>query len=122
ERAANQRIALPAIGKILEMTEQRSKLKVQEKLQAPTVECLDKSAVGSSNWPLSRRDIMNIARRFNAGTRLPKAQVPKGRLNAQDRHLFGRPFGTRSGLDLDPAPKRWAIVACPCGTMQPIPA
>jgi len=30
---------------------------------------------------LSRRDILRIARRFNAGTEVDRIKVPKGRLN-----------------------------------------
>jgi hypothetical protein len=48
---------------------------------------------------------MKIARRFNAGCRLPSAQVPKGRLKVPK--------------DVDPALTRWAIVGCPYGTEHP---
>src|SRR5262245_51078957 len=104
------------------MTDRSSMLKVPEKLQAPTVERFDKNAVGSSNWPLFRRAMMRIARRFNAGNALPNRQVPKRRLNAPNQFHLGHPFGTRSGLDLVLALTRWAIVVWLSGTLQRIPA
>src|SRR5262245_27883611 len=104
------------------MTDRGSKLRVQGKFQAPTVECPDKNPAGSSNWPLSRREVMKVARRFIAGTVSPNGQVPEGRLNAPNQFLFGRPFGTRSGLDLVLALTRWAIVVWLSGTLQRIPA
>ena len=36
---------------------------------------------GNSTMRLSRRDILTIARRFNAGTAVAGIRVPKGRLN-----------------------------------------
>src|SRR5262245_12050778 len=102
-----------------EIEAQSAKVKAQGKLQTPSLKRLGKGAVGNSARFLSRRDTMKIARRFNAGCRFPSAQVPKGRLNAPNQPRFGRPVGTRSIWDLNPALKRWAIVDCPSGTGQP---
>ena len=71
---------------------------------------------GNSSECLSRRDIVRIARRFNAGNTLAAVQVPKGRLKLHSHSHFSRPFGTRIGGDVNPALKRGAIVVCPSGT------
>ena len=55
-------------------------------------------AVGNA---LSRRDIMKIARRFNAGNAVEESEVPTGRLieavkikTAPAIRTFSRPYGT----------------------------
>ena len=60
---------------------------------------------------LSRRDIMKIAQRFNAGFCDEIARSPGGTIE-----VFYRPSGTRLPFGLNPALKRWAIVGCPSGT------
>ena len=63
---------------------------------------------------------MEIARRFNAGQERQRTQVPKGRLDVRgyvkiQAPVFGRPFGTYTNPDLDPALKRRAISGYPFG-------
>src|SRR5687767_11657090 len=62
--------------------------------------------------------MLKIARRFNAGKRVGKTKVPKGRPNQAEKEalIFNRPFGTYRLFASNPALKRWAIVACPFGT------
>jgi hypothetical protein len=55
---------------------------------------------------LSRRDILRIARRFNAGSSPPTNTVSKGRLKT--RGPFSRPFGTCPLVRSNPALKRRA--------------
>src|SRR5438552_7007578 len=79
---------------------------------------------------MSRRDILRIARRFNAGKHSAWRTSPEGTTegwrvgldlpaaplrSAAQAHL-SRPFGTRGLLASNPALKRWAILACPFGT------
>src|SRR5437899_1820901 len=79
---------------------------------------------------MSRRDILRIARRFNAGKHSAWSTSPEGTTegwrvgldlpaaplrSAAQAHL-SRPFGTRGLLASNPALKRWAILACPFGT------
>jgi len=93
--------------------------------------------------PLSRRDILRIARRFNAGKRpayhtspegtadlrrrlamgigrwvFSLSVLPSSRLSPLASCLFNRPFGTPDLLASNPALKRWAILDCPFGTAK----
>jgi hypothetical protein len=64
--------------------------------------------------PLSRRDILRIARRFNAGKYGVWHPSPEGTAEGWGVGLdFSRPFGTRTLLASNPALKRWAILDCP---------
>src|SRR5947208_3133208 len=68
--------------------------------------------------PESRRDILRIARRFNAGKHPAGPTSPEG--TAEEwcvRFDLSRP-GTRDLLASNPALKRWAILACPSGTAK----
>src|SRR5437667_669476 len=85
---------------------------------------------GGRHVPLSRRDILRIARRFNAGKHPAWHTSPEGTAEAWGMGLDlpaaalrstaqvgpGRPFGTRDFFASNPALKRWAILACPFGT------
>ena len=59
---------------------------------------------------------MRIARRFNAGEAVDTDHVPKARLNRNSRRTFNRPSRTKHRWNINPALKRWAIIACPFGT------
>lgn len=73
-----------------------------------------------SNPLLSRRDILKIARRFNAGLLTARIRVPKGRLNIDSlQPAFSRPYGTCSHGAWLPALKRRAIFNRPAGTSLP---
>ena len=52
---------------------------------------------------MSRRDIVRIARRFNAGNDVPEIPVPKGRLESWWKRGFNRPFGTDFGWCVPPS-------------------
>ena len=75
---------------------------------------------GNSANRVSRRDIVSIARRFNAGNDGPEDPVPKGRLKSCVEVEAVGDSTVPSGLDAvascHPALKRWAIVGCPSGT------
>ena len=65
----------------------------------------------------SRRDIVRIAQRFNAGSRQEGKRVPEGRQKTGFRSPASAvPPGLWGGSNHDPALKRWAIVECPSGT------
>ena len=67
------------------------------------------SGKGGRHVPLSRRDIMRIARRFNAGKHRARRTSPEGTAEGWCVGLdFSRPFGTRDLLASNPALKRWA--------------
>src|SRR6185503_12464032 len=69
--------------------------------------------------PLSRRDILRIARRFNAGKNPAGYTSPEGTAEGWGAGLdLSRPCGTRDRLAPNPALKRWAILACPFGTAK----
>src|SRR6266542_2156879 len=77
------------------------------------------SGKGGRHVPLSRRDIMRIARRFNAGKHPARRTSPEGTAEGWRVGLdFSRPFGTRDLLASNPALKRWAILDCPFGTAK----
>ena len=63
----------------------------------------------------SRRDIVRIARRFNAGVSRIESRVPKGRLNESQFTDLSRPFGTHEFRVQFPALKRRAILIHPFG-------
>src|SRR5213596_631446 len=81
---------------------------------------------------LSRRDILRIAGRFNAGKHPARRPSPEGTaegfgvgsdlpaapLDSAAQAGLGRPFGSRGHLAANPALKRWAILACPFGTAK----
>src|SRR2546426_2916586 len=72
---------------------------------------------GGRHVPLSRRDILRIARRFNAGKHRAWHTSPEGTAEGFVVGLnLSRPFGTRDLLASRPASKRWAILDCPFGT------
>src|SRR2546426_12844577 len=74
---------------------------------------------GSSHVPVSRRDILRIARRFNAGKHPARHTSPEGTAEGCGVGLdLSRPFGTGDLLASNPALKRWAILACPFGTAK----
>src|SRR2546426_10102883 len=74
---------------------------------------------GSSHVPVSRRDILRIARRFNAGKHPAWHTSPEGTVERWGVGLdLSRPFGTRDQLASSPALKRWAILARPFGTVK----
>ena len=68
---------------------------------------------GGHQIPLSRRDILRIARRFNVGKHPAGLTSPEGWGKGLD---LSRPFGTRDLLASNPALKRRAILDCPFGT------
>ena len=72
---------------------------------------------------LSRRDILKIARRFNAGKHPARHTSPEGTAEGWGGGLdLGRPFGTRGLLASNSALKRWAIFACPFWTAKQRPS
>ena len=73
---------------------------------------------GNSANRVSRRDIMRIARRFNAGNDAPEDPVLKGRLKScvEASGDSSVPSGLVPVGSCHPALKRRAIVACPSGT------
>jgi hypothetical protein len=73
---------------------------------------------GNSAKALSRRDVMRIARRFNAGNEVPNRPSPEGTIEpwhcgASAFQPSLRDSSFRFGA---PALKRWAIGGCPSGT------
>src|SRR5439155_8019068 len=82
------------------------------------------AAKGGHQIPLSRRDVLRIARRFNAGKHRAWHTSPEGTVEGRVVGLvLRRPFGTRDLSASNPALKRWAILDCPFGTpkQQPNP-
>src|SRR6266700_570548 len=74
---------------------------------------------GSRHVPLSRRDILRIARRFNAGKHPAWHTNPEGTAEEWGVGLdLSRPFGTRDLWASNPALKRWVILGCPFGTAK----
>src|SRR5438874_1872579 len=74
---------------------------------------------GGHQIPLSRRDILRIARRFNAGKHPAGLTSPEGTAEGLDLGSnLTRPFGTRDLLASSPTLKRWAILDCPFGTAK----
>src|SRR6059036_550248 len=74
---------------------------------------------GGRHVPLSRRDILRIARRFNAGKHPAWHTSPEGTAEGWRVGLdLSRPFGTRDLFACNPALKRWAILPCPFGTAK----
>src|SRR5213592_429745 len=74
---------------------------------------------GARHVPLSRRDILRIARRFNAGKHPAWHTSPEGTAEGWGVGLdLSRPFGTRGLWASNPALKRWAILSCPFGTAK----
>src|SRR5437660_4850860 len=72
---------------------------------------------GDCHVPLSRRDLLRIARRFNAGKHRARHISPEGTTEGWAmRFELGRPIGTQDLLVSNPALKRWAIVGRPFGT------
>lgn len=60
---------------------------------------------------------LEIAQRFNVGSRAKVRTRPEGTVDAAGRPLqLSRPCGTRSYRLANPALKRWAIAGCPSGT------
>src|ERR1041385_5906207 len=57
-----------------------------------------------------------IAQRFNVGTPIQSARVPKGRLKTTGTSVV--PSGLNHLRTLIPTFKRWAIFACPYGTTK----
>jgi len=80
--------------------------------------------LGNSATPLSRRDVMKIARRFNAGSEAQRIRVrPGGTVEAPPAKGEASADGSivpsgRAGHEgrLTPALKRRAILGCPFGT------
>src|SRR5688572_4465372 len=68
---------------------------------------------------LSRRDIVRIAQRFNAGRRAFKKAL-KSHRDGRERQCGASlpvvPLGLVGIGGANPALKRWAMVVCPCGT------
>jgi hypothetical protein len=60
---------------------------------------------------------VRIARRFNAGKNTASDASPEGTVEGFFANL-NRPFGTGNLLMSIPALKRWAIFACPFGTLS----
>ena len=80
------------------------------------VDCLLTLMPFGNSTLLSRREIVKIAQRFNAGLCRSNPPSPEGTKESWFPKLdFYRPFGTRLFCRLNPALKRWAIVECPSG-------
>ena len=80
---------------------------------------INPGGIGGLRVPLSRRDSLRIARRFNAGKHPACHTNPEGTTERSGVGLdLNRPFGVRDLLASNPALKRWAILACPFGTAK----